>query len=335
MSPASKPRVAVIGTGGTISSVGRHSLDLVAYVENKKIYQVDELLDAFPETKAQAEVVPVRLRAMPSTALGPAEWLEINARIHALFDEDPGLAGFVVTHGTATLEETAYFLNLAAKVPVPIVLVGAQRPASGLGTDAGINLVNAIRVAAEPASRGRGVLVVLNDEIQFARDVTKTSTLRLQTFRSGDFGALGHADCDRIAYYRMPERRRAPDTEFDPRGLDALPRVDISLTYAGSDGASIRAFAAAGAKGIVVATMAPGYVTPAEFEVLGEVARQGVRIVHSTRAGSGRVADVASRRVPGTILADNLTPQKARVLLTLALTRAADGAEIQRMFDTY
>ncbi|MEC7539008.1 MAG: asparaginase, partial [Pseudomonadota bacterium] len=300
------PRVAVIGTGGTISSVGKHSLDLVAYVENNKIYEVDELLNAFPETLEQGDVVPVRLRAMPSTAIGPAEWLEINTKIHDLVEEDPSLDGIVVTHGTATLEETAYFLNLASKVDIPIVLVGAQRPASGMGTDSGINLVNAIRTAGHPDSRGRGVLGVLNDEIHFSRDMTKTSTLRQQTFKSPDFGLLGHADWDKIAYYRMPERRRAPNTEFDVRGLTELPRVDISMTYAGTHGTAIDAYVAAGAKGIVVGAMAPGYVAPIEFEKLAAAAEKGVTIVHSTRAGSGRVADVASRRVPGTVLADNL-----------------------------
>ena len=329
------PRVAVIGTGGTISSVGKHSLDLVAYVENNKIYEVDELLNAFPETLEQGDVVPVRLRAMPSTAIGPAEWLEINTKIHDLVEEDPSLDGIVVTHGTATLEETAYFLNLASKVEIPIVLVGAQRPASGMGTDSGINLVNAIRTAGHPSSRGRGVLGVLNDEIHFSRDMTKTSTLRQQTFKSPDFGLLGHADWDKIAYYRMPERRRAPNTEFDVRGLTELPRVDISMTYAGTHGTAIDAYVAAGAKGIVVGAMAPGYVAPIEFEKLAAAAEKGVTIVHSTRAGSGRVADVASRRVPGTVLADNLPPQKARVLLTVALTKTKDPAELQRIFDEY
>ncbi|MEC8199370.1 MAG: asparaginase [Pseudomonadota bacterium] len=329
------PRVAVIGTGGTISSVGKHSLDLVAYVENNKIYEVDELLNAFPETLEQGDVVPVRLRAMPSTAIGPAEWLEINTKIHDLVEEDPSLDGIVVTHGTATLEETAYFLNLASKVDIPIVLVGAQRPASGMGTDSGINLVNAIRTAGHPSSRERGVLGVLNDEIHFSRDMTKTSTLRQQTFKSPDFGLLGHADWDKIAYYRMPERRRAPNTEFDVRGLTELPRVDISMTYAGTHGTAIDAYVAAGAKGIVVGAMAPGYVAPIEFEKLAAAAEKGVTIVHSTRAGSGRVADVASRRVPGTVLADNLPPQKARVLLTVALTKTDDPAELQRIFDEY
>ena len=165
--------------------------------------------------------------------------------------------------------------------------------------------------------------------------MTKTSTLRQQTFKSPDFGLLGHADWDKIAYYRMPERRRAPDTEFDVRGLNKLPRVDISMTYAGSDGASIDAFASAGARGIVVGAMAPGYVTPDEFERLAAASKKGVVIVHSTRAGSGRVADVISRRVPNTVLADNLPPQKARILLMIALTKTDDPRELQRIFDEY
>ncbi len=330
-----KPRVAVIGTGGTISSVGRHSLDLVRYIENNKVYEVDELLNAFPETLEQADLVPVRLKAIPSTAIGPVDWLAINAKVNEVIDDDPSIDGIVITHGTATLEETAYFLNLVAQVDVPIVLVGAQRPASGMGTDAGINLVNAIRTAGHPESRGRGVLGVLNDEIHFSRDMTKTSTLRQQTFRSADFGLLGHADWDKVAYYRMPERRRAPDTEFDVRGLDDLPRVDVSMTYAGSDGAAIEAFQAAGAKGIVIGAMAPGYVTPMELEKLHAAREAGVTIVHSSRAGSGRVGDVPSRRAPGTVLADNLTPQKARVLLTVALTKTDNPMELQRIFDEY
>ena len=330
-----KPRVAVVGTGGTISSVGRHSLDLVRYVENNQVYEVDELLNAFPETSEQADLVPVRLKAIPSTAIGPADWLATNAKVNEVINDDPSIDGVVITHGTATLEETAYFLNLVTQVDVPIVLVGAQRPASGMGTDAGINLVNAIRTAGHPESRGRGVLGVLNDEIHFSRDMTKTSTLRQQTFRSADFGLLGHVDWDKVAYYRMPERRRAPDTEFDVRGLDDLPRVDISMSYAGSDGAAIEAFQAAGARGIVVGAMAPGYVTPKELEKLHAAREAGVAIVHSTRAGSGRVGDVPSRRAVGTVLADNLTPQKARVLLSVALTKTENPVELQRIFDEY
>lgn len=327
--------VAVIGTGGTISSVGKHSLDLVAYPDNQKIHEIDELLDVFPEARAVADVRPVRFRALGSPKITPDDWLELAGTIQDLAQDGSGVDGIAVTHGTSSLEETAYFLNLTLKIGIPVVLVGAQRPSSGLGTDAGINLLNAIRVAAEPASRGRGVLAMLNDEIHAAREVMKTSTLRVQTFKSPDFGLLGHADADRIVYYRSPVRRGMPDTEFDLSTVDTLPRVDIAFSYAGADGAAIDAFVAAGAKGIVSAGFAPGFCTPGEQAALEAAEREGVIVVQSSRAGSGRVVPLKSMRAANSVLADNLTPQKARVLLMLALTRSSDPAAIQRMFDSY
>ena len=233
------------------------------------------------------------------------------------------------------MEETAYALNLTAKVAVPIVVVGAQRPASALSTDAGLNLVNAVRTAAHPASRGLGVLVCLNDEIQAAREVTKTSTARLQTFRSPDFGCLGHADGDAITYYRRPIRKAAPDTEFDIRKLDALPRVDIAYSYAGNDGAATRAFIAAGAKGIIAAAIAPGMLAPAEMAAFKEAVVAGVKVVISSRAGSGRTFGSSKIVEAGFITADNLNPQKARILLSMALTRTSDANEIRRIFAMY
>ena len=334
-STTSRPRVAVIGTGGTISSVGRNSLDIATYVDNKTKYEVDELLAAFPETAEVADILPVRFRAVGSTAIGPAEWIELVELIHKTAEDDPGINGFVVTHGTATLEETAYMLNLTVKVDVPVVIVGAQRPATSLSTDGGLNLLNAIRVAGAPESRGLGVLVVLNDEIQAAREVVKTSTLRLQTFRTPDFGVLGHADADKIAYYRRPVRKHAPDTPFALVGRDSLPRVDIAFCYAGADGAAVDAFVDAGAKGIVSAGMLPGFTNEAHLAALNEAAAKGVVIAQSTRNGSGRLVKVKAGRPDVCVLADNLPPTKARILLMLALTLTDDPAEIQRLFDTY
>ena len=177
--------------------------------------EADEILARWPETALVADVIPVRYRAIPSPAIGFPDWKALAALCGQLVADHPDLAGIVIGHGTATLEETAYFLNLTVKVSVPVVVVGSQRPSSALSSDAGMNLVNAIRVAASPEARGMGVLVVLNDEIHAAREVTKTSTLRLQTFRTPDFGVLGHADGDAVAFYRRPIRRHAPDTEFD------------------------------------------------------------------------------------------------------------------------
>jgi len=253
-----KRRVALIGTGGTISSIGRGSLDLWEYMDTSRKAEPDELLERFPEVGEAAEIVPVRFRAVGSTAIGPGDWLALDAAVHDAVARETPLDGVVITHGTATLEETAYFLNLTLKVDATVVLVGSQRPATGLSSDAGLNLLNAVRVAGAPEARGLGVLVLLNDEIQTARDVTKTSTLRLETFRSPDLGMLGYADPDgRVAIYRRPSRRRAPDTEFDARGRTQLPRVDIAASYAGADGTAIRAFVAAGARAIVSASLPP------------------------------------------------------------------------------
>ena len=328
-------KVAFIGTGGTMSSVGRGPLDIVDYTANNIMLDADEILEAFPNVRDVADIVSIRFKAIPSTALGFPEWKALAQLCRQLVDDHADLAGIVIGHGTATLEETAYILSLTLKVSVPVVVVGSQRPLSGLSTDAAMNLVNAVRTAANPASRGRGVLVVLNDEIQAAREVTKTSTFRLQTFRTPDFGILGYVDGEHVRYYRASERRHAPDTEFDLAGLDALPRVDIVYSYAGADGAAVRAGVAAGARGIVSAGFAPGMVTPDEAEAMAAATAAGVIVVQSTRAGSGVALDGANSRKRGAIPADNLNPQKARLLLALALTRTSDPAEIRRMFDTY
>jgi L-asparaginase len=331
----SKPKVAFIGTGGTIASMGRGPLDLQDYGATGNLMHADELLAHWPETASVADVIAVRYRAIVSPAIGFPEWKALAALCGQLVAEHPDLAGIVIGHGTATLEETAYFLNLTVKVAVPVVLVGAQRPSSALSTDAGLNLVNAIRVAASPDSRDMGVLVVLNDEIHAAREVTKTSTMRLQTFRTPDFGVLGHADGDAVAYYRRPIRHHAPDTAFDVSMVEALPRVDIAYSYAGGDGVAVRAFMAAGARGIIAAGFAPGYCPPRDIEALTEAATQGIVVVQSTRAGSGRTFRGTKLRQAGFLIADNLNPQKARILLALALTVTSDPDGIARMFRTY
>lgn len=331
----SKPKVAFIGTGGTISSLGVHPLELQDYgIHNNRMHAA-QIVDRFATVKEVADVIAVDFRNVPSTEIYFREWQELAAICSGLAIEHPDLAGIVIGHGTASLEETAYFLNLVLKVPFAVVLIGSQRPASGLSTDAAINLLNGVRVAADPASRGRGVLTMLNDEIQAAREVTKTSNWRMQTFRTPDFGVLGHADADRIAYYRKPERRHMPDTEFDVGGLAALPRVDIIYAYAGSDGTAVRAFVAAGAKGIISAGFAPGMAPPADLEAMTEAVKQGVTVVQSSRAGSGRIYRSQRLTEAGILAADNLNPQKARILLALALTKTSDPVEIARIFATY
>ena len=330
-----RPRVAVIGTGGTIASQGDNTLELIEYIDHNRVLDVDGLLARIPELDRVAEVEAVPFRALQSTAVGPAEWLELRHLVEICAAREPVVDGLVVTHGTASLEETAYFLNLTVRVEQPVVVVGAQRPITGLASDGPINLLNAVMVAGSAQARGEGVLVVLNNEIQAARDVTKTSTLRLQTFRTADFGVLGQVDPDGVYLYRSARRRRAPDIEFHLDGIDELPRVDIGYTYAGADGALIRATIAAGARGLVVAGFAPGLITPAQFAALNEAIDRGVVVVLASRAGSGRVVPLRTAHPALSLVADNLTPQKARILLMLALTRTSDRQEIQRMFSEY
>jgi L-asparaginase len=332
---ASLPRIAVIGTGGTISSLGASSLDVLDYPEFGQKLSCEALLDRFPETRLVADPVPITFRQVGSTAIGPADWLELRALIHRTAAADPAIAGFVIPHGTATLEETAFFLNLTLGVSQPVVLVGAQRPASALGSDAGMNLVNALRVAGCPEARGKGVLVVLNDEIHPARDVVKTSTYRVQTFRSFDFGALGHVDGDGPHFYRAPLQAHMPDTPFAGRDFAALPRVEVVYSYAGADGALVRAAVAAGARGLVSAGFAPGSPTPEQRAAVIETAQAGVVVVQCSRAASGRVAPRRHLREAGIVAGEDFSPQKARILLMLMLTTTSDIAEIQTAFQTY
>ena len=328
-------RIAIVGTGGTISSIGRDVFDLHDYDATGKMLDAAEILDRLPRGANDPECYPVPFLSVSSTRIGFPEWRSLVGLCGDIVEQDPGVAGIVILHGTATLEETAFFLHLTLKVDVPVVVVGAQRPWNGLSSDAGLNLRNAIRVAASDEARGLGVLVLLNDEVHSARDVTKGSTTRLHSFHSPVHGPIGQADSDRVVFYRNPTRRRAPDTEFDIAGIEALPRVDILYAYAGGDDVLAKAALAAGAKGIVSAGFAPGSPNPMEAAVLREAAAAGTIIVQSTRAGSGRVLPTTELVAAGFISADDLTPQKARILLALALIRKTDAAEIDRMFRTY
>lgn len=335
MTERPRPLVALIGTGGTIASLGRGPLELLNYAVDGRRLSVGELIARVPEVHLVADILPVECRQVASSDIAFPDWRDIARLCAGTAAEHPGLAGIVIAHGTATLEETAYFLDLTLRLRVPVVLVGAQRPASALSTDAALNLVNAVRTAACPAAAGKGVLAVMNDEIHAARDVTKTSTLRLQTLRSPDLGALGHVDGDRVSFYRAPLRRHMPDAGFDVAELDALPRVDIVYSHAGADGVAARAFVAAGAAGLVSAGFAPGTATAAQNQAFRDASAAGVVVVQASRAGSGRVPDLDRLRERGFLFADNLSPQKARILLSLALTQTRQPSELQAFFDQY
>lgn len=331
-----KPKVALISTGGTITSISHvGELDLFEYTTSGNRLTAEQMLEKFPQSHTIADVIAVNFDTLPSTALAYPQWRGLVLTIEKLLAQHPDLAGVAILHGTATIEETAYALNLTLKTDIPVVITGAQRPASALSGDAGMNMFNAIRVAACPDARGMGVLVCLNDEINAAREVTKTSTGRLQTFRTADFGALGHADGDRVVFYRRPVRKSAPDTPFDIRALELLPRVDIAYSYAGSDGTAVRAFVQAGAQGIVGAAFTPGLLSPEESAAMKEAADQGAVIALSSRGGSGRVFGPEKVKRLGFLQADNLTPQKARILLALGLTVTKDPQTLQMFFNTY
>jgi L-asparaginase len=327
--------VALIFTGGTIDSVGTDRLDLAWYIEAGKRLGEGELTAAVPELKDIADVDEIPFRRLPSQSIKDQDLFDLVNLIHKLFDEDRA-DGVVTTHGTNTLEETALFLHLTVKRDKPVVVVGAMRPASAISADGYLNLLNAVRTAAAPVSVGKGVLVVLNDTIHSARDVTKTATYRVETFQGRDLGPLGYADNDgRILFYHQPVRPHTTATEFDVTGLSALPRVDNVVSYLGADGVMINAAVAAGAKGIISAGTGAGRPTPAEDAALDKAAAAGVVVVQGTRVGSGRTVQSPGLKKKGWTGADNLQPWKARILLALGLTKTSDVNEIQRMFDTY
>jgi L-asparaginase len=333
---ASLPRVGLILTGGTIDSVGVDRLDLAWYIEANKRLGAGELLAQLPELGSIARVQEIPFRRLPSQALVDSDWLDLVRKIHAIFDQDEA-DGIVITHGTNTLEETAYFLNLVLKTDKPVVIVGSMRPSSGLSADGYLNVVNAVRVAADPQSRGRGCLVVMNDTIFNARDVTKNSTYRVEAFQSRDLGPLGFADADgRVVYYHQPTRTHTTETEFDVRTLQSLPRVDVVLSYVNADGVMIDAAAKAGAKGIVSAATGAGRPTPAQDEAFDRAHREhGTIMCLCSRVASGRVVRSPGLKRKGFIAADNLQPWKARVLLALGLSKTANADDLQRIFDTY
>ena len=327
------PRVAVIGCGGTIASLGTSSTDLMDYPEFGSKLDAVQILERIPEIATVAQAVPVPFRSVGSNNLTMADLFELRATIRRLSREQPGLAGFVILQGTATLEETAFFLNLTLDVPQAVVLTGAQRPISAVGSDAPSNLLGALRVAGAASSRDRGVLVAFNDGIHAARDVIKVSTLRLDTFRSMDLGVLGTVDPDGIRYRRRPEGVHAAFADL-PDDTQP-PRVDIAYSYLGADDTLIEAALAKGALGIVSAGLAPGLVTAAEKRALEAAIARGIAVVQCTRSPLGRVAQRRYLSEAGFIAGEDFSPQKARILLALGLTVTRDVSVLREYFATH
>jgi L-asparaginase len=323
------PRVRLVATGGTISN--RTGGRLTA----------EELVGLIPGLDRYVTAEVEQFSNTSSAQLSLDQWLTLARRVNQLFADDPGLAGIVVTSGTDTLEELAFFLHLTVRSDRPVAVVGSMRNPSTVGYEGAANLLDGFRVAASPDARGRGVMVVMNDTIDSARDVTKTDTLRLDTFESRSHGPLGVADTDRVVFYRRIEHKHTATSEFDVTTLTTLPRVDILMTYQGAPGDLIKAAVDGGAKGIVLATAGAGATSGTQFEGIRYAAEKGVFVVSSARAGSGRIA--ASRRTAGAtstgpqtrIQGEDLSPVKSRILLMLALTKTQSGADIQRMFLEY
>lgn len=331
---AELPRVRVVATGGTISNRAGGRLT------------ADDLIRTIPELERYARVEGEQFSNVASTAVTLEQWLQLARRINEIFENDPGLAGIVVTHGTDTLEETAFFLHLTVRHTRPVVMVGAMRNASTLGYEGPANLLAGIRVAADPEARDKGVLVVLNDEINSAREVTKTDSLRLHTFQTRGYGVLGVVDADRVVFSRHPIKRHTSQSEFDASSIATLPRVDIFPAYQGAPGDLIRAAVDNGAAGVVLAGAGEGGASGAQVQAMRYAAGKGVLMVIGTRAGAGRVTgprgrpqvsadDEEHRWRAMSIAAEDHAPLKARILLMLALTKTKDPAEIQRMFREY
>jgi L-asparaginase len=332
-----KPHVHILGTGGSISGIGPHRFDYTLYPEYGKKLNVAQMLERIPEAREVAEVSGEDVLQVGSPSIGPQEWLKLAERIHALLAGAHPPSGIVITHGTATLEETAYFLHLTVKSDRPVVVTGAMRPPSAVGTDADLNLLDAIRLAASPEAAGRGVLTVLNNEIQSARDVTKDNAFRVNTFNSRDFGCLGYVDSDaRVLFYRDVTRPHTTKTEFDVRGASTLPRVDIVYSYAGDDGLAVDALLGKGkTEGLVLVGFGGGSYPAAFFEAGKRAAQAGISVVLATRSRAGRVVTTPQKEAAGIVVCDDLMPQKARILLMLAMTKTRDRKAIQEMFYRY
>ena len=332
--PTTKRRVLLSLGPGTLPSQGIDRLDFTSYnirLSGKPRLTGREMVEALPEINSFADIVfddaSPHEQATHEDIRKLARYLDTQAR-------RDDIDGIVWVQGTNTLEETAYFLNLTVRTSKPVVVVGAQRPFTAMSTDAHLNLVNAVRVAACEDAVGKGVVVVTNSEIIAARDVTKTATYQVQTFRGRDLGVLGYADPDRVVFYHAAMHRHTTHSAFDIQSIDRLPAVEVLYPHTGANPALARAAVNLGATGLVIAGVGAGALG-VFTEPVKELVKEGVVVVRSARVGEGRVLAIGNNHEEGTIAADNLNPQKAAVLLALALTRTRDTAELQRIFDEY
>ncbi len=328
------PNVVIVATGGTIAGSGATPATTIGYTSATE--SIERLIAAVPELKKAALVKGEQIFQIGSENMDNRYWLILAKRVNMLLARHD-VDGVVITHGTDTLEETAYFLNLVVKSRKPVVIVGAMRPSTAMSADGPMNLYNAVAVAGSREAAGKGVLVVLNDQINSARDVTKTNTSTPDTFKAAELGLLGYIQGGKPVFYRQSTRAHTTDSEFDIMQLDILPQVDIAYGYVNMNRLAIDAFVAGKAQGIVFGGVGDGSLSGTVKRALAQARQQGAVIVRSSRVGQGIVArngEVNDDELDF-IASDTLNPQKARVLLMLALTKTRNTKEIQRMFHTY
>jgi L-asparaginase len=322
------PRVVVLATGGTIASTYDEELGAL-----RAALTGDEIVSSVPGLSDVARVSVEQIANVNSSDMTPAIWRTLSQRANAVLAM-PDVAGVVVTHGTDTLEETAYFLDLTVTSDKPVVMVGAQRAPTNYDTDGPRNMLNAVRVAVSPEAVGMGTLVVMNGQINAAREVTKTNTLDVETFQTLDFGLLGVADVEAVRFYRAPLRRQTIPLAVGAR----LPNIVIISEYAGSDGKAIRLLLEDGElDGLVVAGLGLAHVSAPTLEAIRVVRARGIPVVVSSRVLTGRIVPLYTNNIQlldaGAVQADNLSPQKARVLLMVAMTKTTDTEELRGYFN--
>jgi L-asparaginase len=328
-----KPNVVILATGGTIA--GAAATGTQAGYKSGAV-TIDAMLAAVPGISDLANIKGVQISNVGSQDMSFEIMLTLAKRINQLL-ATPQVDGIVVTHGTDTMEETAFFLNLVVKSDKPVVMVGSMRPSTAVSADGPLNLYNAVGVAIDPNAQGRGVLVVMNDWIHGAHSLTKTSTTAVQTFMSPLRGVVGIANYGKNDFYNTPQWKHTVDSEFDITNVTSLPRVDIIFGCVDMSPDLIEASAQHGAKGIVLAGVGNGNVNKASLDTAAAVAKQGIVVVRSSRVPTGTVGrnvEVNDDEL-GFVASDELNPQKSRILLTLALLKPRTTTEIQKLFQTY
>lgn len=326
-----RPSLLILGTGGTIASTAAHSTALSGYAVTQ---EVAGLLQAVPEIGKLADVRCEQFCNVDSRAVDNALLLRLAKRVNRMLAQ-PDIDGIVITHGTDTLEETAYFLNLTVKSRKPVVLTAAMRPASALSADGPLNLYNAVAVAADPASQGHGVLVLMNDRIMAARFLNKAHTTQVDAFQSPEHGFLGFAHDSRAHIVQTPLARHTTSSQFDINLVKTLPQVDIIYDHQSAGIHFYQAAIAAGSKGLVIAAPGNGSLTPNAVKGASMAKKHGILCVRATRAANGLVSPSSSDRAQGLVTAHTLNAVKARVLLTLALTQTTDRQQIQAWFEQH